>query len=118
MAKLKHTPDTLDAAIRSTHEHRKKLIGMGLIDHLGKAVQPQASAVAPEPITHRGHCLKCKTKRDAITEKVEPTKNGAHHVSGKCTVCGTSLHTFMNKEDGQKLKDAMQSNMATTGGTA
>jgi DNA-directed RNA polymerase subunit RPC12/RpoP len=68
-------------------------------------------------VTHKGYCMKCKTKVDAVTERVDDNPNGSMHARGKCSTCGTGVHSFHSAADGQKLRDALESNRALTGGT-
>lgn len=113
---LKYSRNDIDGMIRDTVVHRKKLHEVGLIDHFGRPVPPPKPQEQVEPVTHDGYCLKCKTKVKALTEKVEDTKTGSSHVSGKCPTCGTGVHTFHKKAEGDKLKSALESNRAMTGG--
>lgn len=113
---LKYSRNDIDGMIRDTVAHRKKLHEVGLIDHFGRPVPPPKPQEQVEPVTHSAHCLKCKKKTDTFTEKVEDTKTGGKHASGKCSVCGTKTYAFMTKQDGQKLQESLESNRAMTGG--
>jgi hypothetical protein len=99
----------MDEAIRLTQRHRKNLISAGHIDHFGRPVTPQQpQQAAVEPVTHSGHCMKCQTKVDALTQSVEDHPNGAKRAVGKCPTCGTGVHAFMKATDGQKLQDLLK----------
>jgi Domain of unknown function (DUF5679) len=114
---VRYGREDIDRLVMQTDKHREKLKEVGLIDHAGRLVDPQPQTAPPEPVTHKGYCLHCKKSVDALTDKVEDTKQGASHVSGKCPTCGTGVHTFHKKADGKKLQDALDKNKALTGGS-
>lgn len=114
---VQHTVASMDEMIRTVAKHRGKLMKQGHIDHFGQIVRPQAQEAAqPEPVTHDSYCLKCKGKKKVETKKVEVHSNGAHRAVGPCPDCGTETHAMKSADEGKKLKDALESNRAYTGG--
>lgn len=116
---VRHTVSSMDEMIRAVAQHRQNLFKAGHLDHFGQPVQRQQleAGQQPDPVTHKGYCMKCRTKVDAQTEGVVDNGEGRPiRTHGSCPTCGTKVHTMMTNAEGKKLKDALESTRAQTGG--
>jgi hypothetical protein len=50
------------------------------------------------------YCVKCHTKTNSVSEKLEITATGRRRLVGKCVICGTNKHTFVSKDGTIKVK--------------
>lgn len=55
-------------------------------------------------MTPQTYCVKCRTKTNSVSEKLETTASGRNRLTGKCVVCGTNKHTFVSKDGTIKIK--------------
>ena len=50
----------------------------------------------------KGHCMKCKDKRDMKEAEVTKTPKGGYMAKGKCVKCSTKMCAMMSKENAEK----------------
>jgi Domain of unknown function (DUF5679) len=44
------------------------------------------------------YCVKCKQKREMKDAKEVTMKNGRHAMKGTCSVCGTTVQSFLSEK--------------------
>ena len=44
------------------------------------------------------YCVKCKQKREMNDAKEVTMKNGRHAMKGTCSVCGTTVQSFLSEK--------------------
>ena len=50
------------------------------------------------------YCVKCRTKTNSKSEKLETTANGRKRLLGICSICSTKKHTFVSNDGTIKIK--------------
>lgn len=100
---IRYTAAHMDALIRQSMEVRKQLRAAGHIDVFGNPVMPQPKQEEPQPVTHKGYCMKCQASKEVPTAGVVDHNNGTKRAHGKCPDCGTPVHRIMSAADGAAL---------------
>ena len=49
----------------------------------------------------KGHCMKCKEKRDMVDAKMTQTPKGGFMAKGACKSCGTKMCAMMSKDNAE-----------------
>ena len=50
----------------------------------------------------KGHCMRCKEKRDIKEAKIEKTSRGGFMARGACVKCSTNMSAIMSEENAMK----------------
>lgn len=50
----------------------------------------------------KGHCMKCKDKREMKEAEITQTSRGGYMAKGICTKCSTKMCAMMSKDNAEK----------------
>ena len=57
----------------------------------------------------KGHCMKCKDKREMKNAEITQTARGGYMAKGKCIKCDCSMCAMMSKDNAEKaIKDGVK----------
>src|ERR1700692_2262902 len=85
-----YTPQHIVAGIKAVSK-----LQAAAIDFVPPTI-PAAGGQEVAPETHNGYCVKCREKKEVVTEGKKATKSSAMRPHGPCPDCGTQVSAFVS----------------------